>query len=109
MIAFDKNLKLVAVEKETGRCYVVESIFFPLGKPSGKDVVITIPTDDDSEYGEWRSINEVDIKQAAEVVGADCDHEDAIDITTKNACNETYLCTNCGLTIERRKIPGNND
>jgi hypothetical protein len=61
-MVFDKNLKLIAIDKETGKRHMVDLICFPLGKPSGKDVVITIPTEDDSECGEWRSIDEVDIE-----------------------------------------------
>jgi hypothetical protein len=58
---FDKKLKLVAIDKETKERFIIEAIYLPLGKPSGKDIVVIIPTEDESECSEWRSIDEVDI------------------------------------------------
>lgn len=58
---FDKNLRLVAVDKETQECYTVDSIHFPLGKPSGKDIAVI--SNDDYDLLEWRSIDEVDMYQ----------------------------------------------
>lgn len=59
---FDKNLRLVAVDKETQECYTVDSIHFPLGKPSGKDIAVI--SNDDYDLLEWRSIDEVAIYKA---------------------------------------------
>ena len=53
----DKNTKLMAVDKETEVVHEVDSIHFPLGKPSGKDIAIIC--NDDKELSEWRSIGEV--------------------------------------------------
>lgn len=61
-IEFNRGLKLIAIEKETGKIYEVDGIFLPLGKPSGKD--ITVVSKEDPDVSEWRSINEVEIKRA---------------------------------------------
>ncbi|MEZ7173596.1 hypothetical protein [Sporosarcina sp. OR05] len=57
---FDKTLKLIAIDKETREKFIVHSIFFPLGKPSGKDVAVICK--EDSEITEWKSIDEVVIE-----------------------------------------------
>lgn len=53
----DINKPLYCIDKETGEKFLVDAIFLPLGKPSGKD--ITVEVEDD--LSEWRSINEVDL------------------------------------------------
>jgi len=53
----DKDTKLMAVDRETGVAHEVDSIHFPLGKPSGKDIAIIC--NDDKELLEWISIDEV--------------------------------------------------
>lgn len=58
---FDKDLKLMALDKETKEFYIVDSIHFPLGKPSGKDIAVI--SKEDNEVVEWRSIDDVDIYQ----------------------------------------------
>lgn len=51
------EIGLIAVDKETQEVFKVTAIFYPLGKPSGKDITIEVEKDLD----EWRSIDEVDI------------------------------------------------
>ncbi len=53
----DINKPLYCIDKETGKKFLVDAIFFPLGKPSGKDITIRVEKD----TVEWRAIDEVDI------------------------------------------------
>lgn len=53
----DLSKKLLCIDKEDGEVYKVTGIYFPLGKPSGKD--ITIETEEDLD--EWRSIDDVEL------------------------------------------------
>lgn len=55
----DKDTKMIAIDKETKECYTVESVWFPLGKQSGKD--ISVISKEDKELTEWRSIDKVDL------------------------------------------------
>lgn len=57
-LIFDLKKPIYAKDKEDGKTYFVESINFPLGSPSGKD--ITVKTED---VYEWRSIDEVELFQ----------------------------------------------
>ena len=56
---FDKDTRMIAIDKESKETHEVESIWFPLGKPSGKDV--SVVSKEDTELTEWRSIDDVDI------------------------------------------------
>lgn len=58
-LIFDFNRPIYAKDKEDGKLYLVDAVFFPLGKPSEKDVVI-IAGEDNTE---WRSIDEVELLQ----------------------------------------------
>lgn len=53
----DINKPLYCIDKETGGKFLVDGIFFPLGKPSGKDITIIVEED----TVEWRCITEIDI------------------------------------------------
>ena len=53
----DINKPLYCIDKETGEKFLVDGIFFPLGKPSGKDITIRVEED----TVEWRWINEIEI------------------------------------------------
>lgn len=55
---FNKNLRLIAIDRETKDVYLVESIHLPLGSPSGKDITVKKKN---ATTAEWKSINEVDI------------------------------------------------
>lgn len=56
-IKVDINKPLYCIDKETGGKFLVDAIFFPLGKASGKDITIEI----EEKLSEWRAIDEVDI------------------------------------------------
>lgn len=51
------NKSLYCIDRETGKKFLVDAIFFPLGKPSGKD--LTVETE--SDLSEWRAIKEVEM------------------------------------------------
>jgi len=48
--------EIFAIDKGTREMHRVSGIFFPLGKPSGKDITITTDYCD-----EWRSIDEIEL------------------------------------------------
>ena len=53
----DINKPLYCIDKETGEKFLVDGIFFPLGKPSGKDITIRVEED----TVEWRCIDEIEV------------------------------------------------
>lgn len=55
----DISKDLYCIDKWDKRTYKVTGVFFPLGKPSGKDITIEIEKDLD----EWRAIDEVELIQ----------------------------------------------
>ena len=59
-LTFDLKKPIYAKDKEEGRVYLVDAVFFPLGKVSGKDISIFNKGED---YYEWRSIEEVELFQ----------------------------------------------
>lgn len=59
LIPSNFHLSLAAMDNETHEVFVVTSVHFPLGKPSGKDVAII--SKEDAQLTEWRSINEVSL------------------------------------------------
>jgi len=56
-LEIDMNKPLYCIDKETGEKFLVDGIFFPLGKPSGKDITIRVEKD----MVEWRTIDEIEI------------------------------------------------
>ena len=57
---FDIFKPIYARDREDGKVYCVDGLFFPLGKPSGKDLT----TDNTEEnLSEWRSIEDVELFQ----------------------------------------------
>ena len=53
---------LYCIDKETKKKHLVESINFPLDKPSGKDLTIEV----EDNLLEWRSIRDVEILKGGE-------------------------------------------
>lgn len=68
---FGKDTKLIAMDIETREFYVVDSIHYPLGKPSGKDIAIEV----EDGLLEWRSIEDVIVCQ----VGIDLANESVME------------------------------
>ncbi len=60
----DISKPLYCIDKQTDKQHKIDAIFFPLGKASGKDVIINI----NDNYGEWRSIDDIEIINNTEEV-----------------------------------------
>ncbi len=61
----DISKPLYCIDKDTKEKLLVDAIFFPLGKPSGKDVAVVV----EEESSEWRAIEEVIIIDNTKRVG----------------------------------------
>lgn len=57
---FDIFKPIYARDREGGKVYRVDGLFFPLGKPSGKDLTID---NTEENLSEWRSIEDVELFQ----------------------------------------------
>lgn len=53
----DLSKELYCKDKDDGKLYKINSIYFPLGSPSGKDISIEVEDD----LLEWRSIKDIEI------------------------------------------------
>lgn len=58
-MTFDLTKPIYAKDKDDGKVYLVDAIYFPLEKPSGKDITIDVG----DGVCEWRSINDVELFQ----------------------------------------------
>lgn len=56
----DITKPIYARDKEDGKVYLVDGLYFPLGKISGKDITIY---NEDDDLSEWRSIEDVELMQ----------------------------------------------
>lgn len=57
---FDITKPIYAKDKDDGKTYLVDGLFFPLGKSSGKDITIE---NEEENISEWRSIEDVELFQ----------------------------------------------
>lgn len=54
-MTIDLSKSLYCIDKVTDKVRLIDGIFFPIGKDSGKDIAVLVEDD----LSEWRSINDV--------------------------------------------------